>query len=62
MDFIHFGDKIFRKEDFQKATMEKDKITIDLGTNNPLIKKCDSEEETKGLMRELLCNLNQSND
>jgi hypothetical protein len=59
MNFIYFGNKIFRKEDFKSSRIEKDKITIVLDTINPLVHKCDSENQAKELMRQLLVDLNQ---
>lgn len=67
MDFIHFGNTIFRKEDFQSAwmEMEKNRIVIvftEKAGEDDLFKKCENKDQAKDLMHELLVKLNSSND
>lgn len=62
MDFIHFNDRIFRKEDFRKVIAAKNKIAIYLKNDKPWVLECEKEEEAKGLMRQLVNDLNSKND
>lgn len=58
MNFCYFDDTIFRKDNFERAIIKKDTITIFFKEGDSLVRKCDDEKMAKGAMRELYANLN----